>query len=106
MTTAGTSWRPFSEGEWWKAADVVIGSDGRGSGGRASYSVYVDGWEKVSRPTLREAREWAEVTLGPLTWSQQRLEAVPPTPGSYTETIWGDSTDFSTPRTIWTAALP
>jgi hypothetical protein len=100
VTASPTSWRPYGHTPWWDEYDVVISSEGGGSGRRA-YEVYVGGRIIATRPRLDEAQEAAEGHCGcSLHWTRRRLEDF-----VVDHPFFGPTTEFTSPTTIWTADL-
>lgn len=100
-----TSWRPYSHDLFWREHDVVITSEGGGSGRRA-YEVFVNGWVIATRPRLDEAKQAAENHVGkPLDFKQSQTEPYELQPGDHAYETWGDTEEFTSPSTIWTASI-
>ncbi len=99
---AGSSWRPFQETDWWNNYPVVIGSDG---GPRRSFDVYVSGQLVATRAKLTDAMAAAELeTKRSLVWNRTRLPVAEAPEGTQSHDTWGPTTEFSTPRVVWTAS--
>lgn len=94
-----TSWRPFTLEHYWLEHDVVISSEGGGSG-RRQFEVHVLGRHFANRQRLDDAKEAVEKKYGPLQWRAVRLDKV-----QTDHRFYGPTTEFTSPTTIWVAEL-
>lgn len=96
---AGASWRPRSMDDWWKSADIVIGSDsGNRRPARSTWEIYAEGFIVATRPTLREAQEWVVAEYGPVRFRRVKQEPV-----TVMHPYYGPTTEFTDPKFIYQA---
>jgi mRNA-degrading endonuclease RelE of RelBE toxin-antitoxin system len=95
-----TSWRGMTDTAYWETYDVCIASMG-GAAGRKQFEIYAHGRQVASRLTLAEAKAYIESRYGPTVWEIKRLPLVP-----VEHYYWGETTEFTSPTTIWVAELP
>lgn len=99
-------WRALTGGETpWSEHDVVILGPATGKGGtrprQANYEVYVTRRLVAMRPSLSEAKEAAERTVGSsLSWSQYRIE-----PEHVVHYWFGPTVEFGTPTMVYVGSI-
>lgn len=81
---------------WWLFGDAVVGSDGRGSGGRQDWEVYEHGKLVAIRHSLTEAKAIIEDRYGPQAWQQLDLPKV-----KVEHPYFGPTTEFTAPTRVW-----
>lgn len=86
----------MSSDHWWLFGDAVIGSDGRGSGGRQDWECYERGKLMAIRHSLLDAKAFFEDRFGPQSWQQVDLAKV-----KYDHPYFGPTTEFTAPTRVW-----
>ena len=96
---AAQSWRPTSTQHWWLLADLVVGSEGPGAGGRQSWECYEHGRLIAIKHSLLEAKAALATRNGGVRW--QRVDL----PAGKVQPPFASKAKLAAPTRVWVADL-